>query len=108
MGTPAQPPPLATRTLLAPTTPRMSVYGRVHEHGAPATRGAVDDDDEWEPDPDFVNDVTEEEQRWGSVVTRYKEVEKDAPLDKIRETVLQEHSKTVDEQYRSKGTFSRG
>jgi len=23
-------------------------------------------DDDWETDPDFVNDVTEEEQRWGS------------------------------------------
>jgi len=22
--------------------------------------------DDWETDPDFVNDVTEEEQRWGS------------------------------------------
>ncbi|CAG0887516.1 unnamed protein product [Cyprideis torosa] len=27
---------------------------------------ANNDDDEWETDPDFVNDVTEEEQRWGS------------------------------------------
>lgn len=25
-----------------------------------------EDNDEWETDPDFVNDVTEEEQRWGS------------------------------------------
>ncbi len=24
------------------------------------------DDDDWETDPNFVNDVTEEEQRWGS------------------------------------------
>lgn len=24
------------------------------------------EDDDWETDPDFVNDVTEEEQRWGS------------------------------------------
>lgn len=23
-------------------------------------------DDDWETDPDFINDVTEEEQRWGS------------------------------------------
>lgn len=26
----------------------------------------ANDDDDWETDPDFVNDVTEEEQRWGS------------------------------------------
>lgn len=25
-----------------------------------------DNDDDWETDPDFVNDVTEQEQRWGS------------------------------------------
>jgi len=25
-----------------------------------------DDDDDWETDPDFVNDVSEKEQRWGS------------------------------------------
>ena len=24
-----------------------------------------DDDDDWETDPDFINDVSEEEQRWG-------------------------------------------
>lgn len=25
-----------------------------------------DEDDDWETDPDFINDVTEQEQRWGS------------------------------------------
>lgn len=25
-----------------------------------------DDDDDWETDPDFINDVDEHEQRWGS------------------------------------------
>lgn len=25
-----------------------------------------DADDDWDTDPDFVNDVTEQEQRWGS------------------------------------------
>lgn len=34
---------------------------------APARGPAIDDDDDaWETDPDFVNDVSEEEQRWGS------------------------------------------
>lgn len=27
-------------------------------------------DDDWETDPDFVNDVSEEEQRWGSKAGR--------------------------------------
>ena len=26
---------------------------------------AGDDDDDWETDPDYVNDMTEEQQRWG-------------------------------------------
>lgn len=25
-----------------------------------------DDDEDWETDPDFINNVTEQEQRWGS------------------------------------------
>ena len=24
-----------------------------------------DDDDDWETDPDYINDVSEQEQRWG-------------------------------------------
>ncbi|XP_050303020.1 src substrate cortactin isoform X2 [Anthonomus grandis grandis] len=28
------------------------------------------DDDEWETDPDFINDVTEEQQRWGSTTVQ--------------------------------------
>ncbi|XP_054716161.1 src substrate protein p85-like isoform X2 [Uloborus diversus] len=30
------------------------------------TKNGDDGDDDWETDPDFINDVTEEEQRWGS------------------------------------------
>lgn len=45
----------------------MSVYGRVHETGLPAASGELQrDDDEWDTDPDFVNDVSEKEQRYGS------------------------------------------
>lgn len=28
------------------------------------------EDDEWETDPDFVNDVDEQEQRWGSATVQ--------------------------------------
>jgi len=31
---------------------------------SPASKTSPDDD--WETDPDFINDVSEEEQRWGS------------------------------------------
>lgn len=33
-----------------------------HEIVVPQT----EEDDDWETDPDFINDVTEQEQRWGS------------------------------------------
>ncbi len=28
-------------------------------------RNGADDDDDWETDPDYVNDMSEEQQRWG-------------------------------------------
>ena len=31
----------------------------------PVAGGRVDDDDDWETDPDYVATMTEEEQRWG-------------------------------------------
>lgn len=30
----------------------------------------TDDDDEWETDPDFVNNVDEQQQRWGSTTVK--------------------------------------
>lgn len=30
------------------------------------TSGVTADNDDWETDPDFINDVSEVEQRWGS------------------------------------------
>jgi len=33
--------------------------------GMPVVQSTPAEDDDWETDPDFVNDVTEEEQRWG-------------------------------------------
>jgi cortactin len=34
--------------------------------GKPPQNAANDADDDWETDPDFINDVSEQEQRWGS------------------------------------------
>jgi len=43
----------------------MSFYELVHETGVPGTNQDVGDDD-WDTDPDYVNDVSEKEQRTGS------------------------------------------
>jgi hypothetical protein len=54
----------------------MSVYSRTHETGVPDAMKGDDssipahlqqgEDDDWETDPDYVNDVSEKDQRWGS------------------------------------------
>jgi len=33
--------------------------------GLVASKNDNDDDDDWETDPDYVNDMSEEQQRWG-------------------------------------------
>ena len=45
-----------------------------------------DDDDDWETDPDYVNTMSEEQQRWGGA--RDTGV---LDMDKFREEVKQEH-----------------
>ena len=45
-----------------------------------------DDDDDWETDPDFVNTMSEEQQRWGGA--RDTGV---LDMDKFREEIKQEH-----------------
>lgn len=42
----------------------VSMWKATAGHQIQATNTAEDDD--WETDPDFVNDVSEQEQRWGS------------------------------------------
>ena len=32
---------------------------------APASSVLANDDDDWETDPDYVNEMSEEQQRWG-------------------------------------------
>lgn len=47
-----------------PKQVEMEMWKATAGHNMPQQNNA--DDDDWETDPDFVNDVTEEEQRWGS------------------------------------------
>ena len=45
----------------------MSTWRNVASSNASTKNGTqTGGDDDWETDPDFVNDVTEEESRWGS------------------------------------------
>jgi len=44
-------------------------------------------DDEWETDPDFVNDVSEKEQRWGAKTVEGSGHQASMKLDQLREQV---------------------
>nr|XP_040139910.1 src substrate cortactin isoform X6 [Ictidomys tridecemlineatus] len=50
--------------------------------------GAADD---WETDPDFVNDVSEKEQRWGAKTVQGSGHQEHINIHKLRENVSQEH-----------------
>ncbi|KAG8522569.1 Src substrate cortactin, partial [Galemys pyrenaicus] len=59
-------------------------------HAVPITRddGGADD---WETDPDFVNDVSEKEQRWGAKTVQGSGHQEHIDIHKLRENVFQEH-----------------
>ncbi|KAJ8416180.1 hypothetical protein AAFF_G00382020 [Aldrovandia affinis] len=54
---------------------------------------AVDDGgDDWETDPDFENDLTEKEQRWGAKTVEGSGHQEHINIHKLRENVSTEHS----------------
>ena len=63
---------------------------------ASAASGAklqVDDgDDDWETDPDFVNEQTEEEQRWGSKTVEGSGRQDTFSMGQLRGNVVEDHA----------------
>ncbi|XP_053709271.1 src substrate cortactin-like [Synchiropus splendidus] len=53
---------------------------------------SVDDGDDWETDPDFENDVSEKEQRWGAKTVSGSGHQEHINIHKLRETVSTEHT----------------
>ena len=53
------------------------------------------DADEWETDPDFVNDVSEQEQRWGAKTVEGSGHQASMKLDKLREQVFYHYTTAV-------------
>ena len=49
-----------------------------------------DDDDDWETDPDYVNNMSEEQQRWGGARDTGT-----LDMDKFREEIKQEDSQAA-------------
>ncbi|XP_051885433.1 src substrate cortactin-like isoform X2 [Pristis pectinata] len=52
---------------------------------------ALDDGDDWDTDPDFVNDLSEKEQRWGAKSVQGSGHQAHINLHELRENVSQEH-----------------
>ncbi|XP_043561258.1 src substrate cortactin-like [Chiloscyllium plagiosum] len=52
---------------------------------------ASDDGDDWDTDPDFVNDLSEKEQRWGAKSVQGSGHQAHINLHELRENVSQEH-----------------
>ncbi|KNC50947.1 cortactin isoform F [Thecamonas trahens ATCC 50062] len=93
----------------------MSVYIRdtKHEHGK-ATKGFTLDsdgsDDDWETDPDYVNDISEKDQRWGSKATGLMRgaVEDVKDIHALREKAKAQDTVAAEADYVQRGKFSRG
>eukprot|EP01135_Chromosphaera_perkinsii_P011248 Nk52_evm29s2367 gene=Nk52_evmTU29s2367 len=70
---------------------------------------ASNDDDDWETDADFVNDVSEKEQRWGAkTVEGSIDTHESVDLLKLRKDVVNEHESSVQQEYAKKPQFSYG
>jgi len=66
-------------------------------------------DDDWETDADFVNNVSEKEQRWGSKAVEGSGKPAEAlDLTKLRQDVSTSHEQKVKTEYTSKPGFSYG
>ncbi|KAG8576500.1 hypothetical protein GDO81_009884 [Engystomops pustulosus] len=61
--------------------------------GRSAVENKVTDGDDWETDPDFVNDVTEEEQRWGAKTIQGSGRPQHIDIKELRSNVSKEHEK---------------
>eukprot|EP01091_Cochliopodium_minus_P017471 TRINITY_DN6859_c0_g1_i1.p1 TRINITY_DN6859_c0_g1~~TRINITY_DN6859_c0_g1_i1.p1 ORF type:complete len:101 (-),score=34.50 TRINITY_DN6859_c0_g1_i1:57-359(-) len=78
----------------------MSIYNKfeTREHSG----SNPNDDDDWETDGDYVNEVTEEEQRWGGRKDLYEgQVENKEYLTKINTLELSKDVKSSHEQLKN-------
>lgn len=66
------------------------------------------DPDEWDTDPDFVNTVTEKEQRWGSKTIQGSGRIDSVDIQKLRDEVKQDETKKKKEEVHSSQQFSVG
>uniref|UniRef100_A0ABI8AHD4 SH3 domain-containing protein n=1 Tax=Felis catus TaxID=9685 RepID=A0ABI8AHD4_FELCA len=64
--------------------------------------------DDWETDPDFVNDVSEKEQRWGAKTVQGSGHQEHINIHKLRENVFQEHQSLKEKELETGPKASHG
>ncbi|XP_036609288.1 src substrate cortactin-like [Trichosurus vulpecula] len=64
--------------------------------------------DDWETDPDFVNDVSEKEQRWGAKTVKGSGHQEHINIHKLRENVFQEHQSLKEKELETGPKASHG
>ncbi|MBN3311485.1 SRC8 protein, partial [Atractosteus spatula] len=67
-----------------------------------------DGSDDWETDPDFVNDVSEKEQRWGAKTVEGSGHQEHINIHKLRENVSVEHCKLKEQELENMPKASHG
>uniref|UniRef100_A0AAV2IZJ8 Golgin subfamily B member 1 n=2 Tax=Knipowitschia caucasica TaxID=637954 RepID=A0AAV2IZJ8_KNICA len=86
-------------------TPKMwkSVVG--HNLHAQDATGAADD---WETDPDFENDITEQEQRWGAKTIEGSGRKEHISVADLRQKVVVEHERVKQKENTPKASYGYG
>ncbi|KAB1251556.1 Src substrate cortactin [Camelus dromedarius] len=89
----------------------LSPPGKMWKASAGHTVSITQDDegaDDWETDPDFVNDVSEKEQRWGAKTVQGSGHQEHINIHKLRENVFQEHQSIKEKELETGPKASRG
>ncbi|KAI1889592.1 hypothetical protein AGOR_G00164510 [Albula goreensis] len=76
--------------------------------GQPVTGTAQDENDDWETDPDFENNVSEKEQRWGAKTVAGSGHHEHINIHELRENVSTEHSTLKQKELESMPKASHG
>eukprot|EP01133_Synstelium_polycarpum_P012505 gene12505-14678_t len=85
----------------------MSVYQKTVSHAPASVKNDVNDvvdDDDWDSDPNYVNDISEKDSRWGSKIIRPEEVfTADTPnMQSLREKVFAKDAEAAKKEYEEK------
>ncbi|XP_053058780.1 src substrate cortactin isoform X2 [Acinonyx jubatus] len=91
--------------VLSPGATGMWKASAGHAVTIPQDDGGADD---WETDPDFVNDVSEKEQRWGAKTVQGSGHQEHINIHKLRENVFQEHQSLKEKELETGPKASHG